>query len=99
MLSCSTAFYNTLARMSSKTKQNAKYTSEESENLRVNGFKLCRVRAGMTQDEAAELLGVSRITVYSWERGTYKPSADMLLKISEVYRCTIDELLKGEERK
>lgn len=73
--------------------------SEESENLRVNGFKLCRVRAGMTQDEAAALLGVSRITVYSWERGTYKPSADMLLKISEVYRCTIDELLKGEERK
>jgi DNA-binding XRE family transcriptional regulator len=53
----------------------------------------------MTQDEAAEKLGVNRITVYSWERGTYKPSADMLLKISEVYRCTIDELLKGEEKK
>jgi transcriptional regulator with XRE-family HTH domain len=38
---------------------------------------------------------VSRVTVSSWECDLYKPSADTLLKISDMYGCTIDELLRG----
>ena len=63
--------------------------------MKVNGFKLARIKAGLSQEEAAAKLGVSRVTVSSWECDLYKPSADTWLRISDVYGCTIDELLKG----
>ena len=63
--------------------------------MKVNGFKLARIKAGLSQEEAAAKLRVSRVTVSSWECDLYKPSADTLLKISDMYGCTIDELLRG----
>lgn len=60
-------------------------------------FKNLRVRAGMTQCYLASLLGVSRSTIAKWESGQSKPRAGVLIKLSHILNCTIDELLENEK--
>lgn len=55
-----------------------------------------RIEAGITVTQAAAALGVSRTTISNWETGKKKPTADNIVKMSEVYGCTTDKLLKGE---
>ena len=57
------------------------------------GFKNAREKSGMTQQEAARVLGTDQSTVCLWDTGKTKPRASLLPKIAEVYGCTIDELL------
>ena len=52
----------------------------------------------MTQDQLAGALEVDRSTVTKWERGQCIPRPDKLLKLSELFGCTVDELLKGGEK-
>lgn len=59
-------------------------------------FKKAREEAGKTISETAKACGVSRQAVHGWERGEYKPSADMLIKLAAFYGCSIDELLKED---
>ena len=66
-------------------------------NFELNGFKKARLRTGMTQEVAADKIGVTRPTIAQWERGVNIPTKNNLAKIAEAYNCTIDELL--EERK
>lgn len=54
-----------------------------------------RKEAGLTQEQLAEKLGITNKTVSRWETGTYLPSADMLLAMSELFSVTINELLSG----
>lgn len=51
-----------------------------------------RERAGMTQGELAERLGVDRTTVTKWESGDAMPRADKLPDIAKALGCTVDEL-------
>lgn len=57
-------------------------------------FKKAREEAGKTIAETAKACGVSRQAVHGWERGEYKPSADMLIKLAAFYQCSIDDLLR-----
>ncbi len=50
----------------------------------------------MTQTQLAEAVNVSRSAVASWENGAAYPRVEILLKLSEIFECSIDELLKGE---
>lgn len=61
------------------------------------GFRKAREEAGKSIVETAKAVGVSRQAVHGWERGDYKPSADMLVKIAAFYECTVDELLKNAD--
>lgn len=56
-------------------------------------IKKMRVQRNMTQEELGEKLGVSRSTVTQWELGVNKPRADMLVKLSRLFNCSIDDLL------
>ena len=53
----------------------------------------------LSQKELATRVGVSRSTVAMWEMGESNPRASLLPKIADVLGCTIDELLRGGERK
>ncbi len=54
-----------------------------------------RARAGLSADEFAKSLGVSRKTVYNWTvRGNIPQSA--LEKMADIFSCPIDYLLKSE---
>ena len=52
----------------------------------------------LTQRELAESLRVERSTVAKWETGKSKPNSEMCIKLAAVLGCTVDELLKGEEK-
>lgn len=55
-----------------------------------------RKNQGLTQNELASMLGVKRSCVAKWETGKTFPGRDVLIKLSEIFHCTIDELVKGE---
>lgn len=56
-------------------------------------FVSAREKAGLSQREASQKLGVNQSTVCFWETGRNFPRASMLVKMAELYCCTIDELL------
>ena len=56
-----------------------------------------RRRKGLTQEEVAEHLFVSRAAVSKWESGRGYPNIDSLKAIARFYGVTVDELLSGEE--
>ncbi|MBQ9980787.1 MAG: helix-turn-helix domain-containing protein [Oscillospiraceae bacterium] len=48
----------------------------------------------MSQEELAEALGVSRQSVSKWETGASTPELDKLIKMSELFGVTLDQLVK-----
>lgn len=56
-----------------------------------------RKQKGLTQEELAEILYVSRTAVSKWESGRGYPNIDSLKAISKFFSVTIDELLSGDE--
>ena len=59
-------------------------------------YKSARSEAGLTIKEAADAIGVTAQAVFLRENGKSNPTADNIVKMSEVYGCTTDELLKGD---
>lgn len=58
-------------------------------------IKELRTRQNMTQDELAERLYVTRQTVSNYETGKSRPDVEMLVKISEVLRTDVQQLIYG----
>lgn len=56
-----------------------------------------RFRNGMSQEALADKLGVSRQAVSKWENNSAVPDIDKLLKMSEFFGVSLDELVKGEK--
>lgn len=54
-----------------------------------------RKSAGYTQENLAEKLEVSRISVSSWETNKCLPDTKVLLKLAELLHCSVDELLRN----
>ncbi|MEE1011858.1 MAG: helix-turn-helix transcriptional regulator, partial [Acutalibacteraceae bacterium] len=52
---------------------------------------------GLTQEELAEALFVSRTAVSKWESGRGYPNIDSLKAIAKFFGITVDELLSGDE--
>lgn len=63
------------------------------------GEKLAELRRKnhYTQEQLAELLGVSRQAVSKWEGNAAYPEVGKLLKMGEIYGCSMDYLLKEED--
>ena len=56
-----------------------------------------RKQRGLTQEELAQLLYVSRTAISKWESGRGYPGIDSLKAIAKFFSITIDELLSGDE--
>ena len=56
-----------------------------------------RKSRGLTQEELAELLYVSRTAISKWESGRGYPNIDSLKEISKFFSVTIDDLLSGDK--
>ena len=63
----------------------------------ANAVKEYRKRAGITQEELARELRVSRQTIISIERGKYIPSLPLALKIARFFGRSTDEMFRLEE--
>ena len=57
-----------------------------------------RKQHNLGQETLAETLGVSRQTVSKWESGMTRPSKRNLLRLSQVYSITLDELTQPQEK-
>ena len=55
-----------------------------------------RAEKNMTQEQLAMLLGVSRQSVTKWEAERSYPEMDKLLKMCDIFDCSLDELVKGD---
>ena len=55
-----------------------------------------RRQKGLSQEELAERLGVSRQAVSKWESGSATPDVDRLLALSKFYGVTMDDLFKED---
>lgn len=56
-----------------------------------------RDERGLSQDQAAELAGISRVSITRYENGTREPKYKNLLAIAKAYGLTLEELT-GEEK-
>ena len=56
-----------------------------------------RKQKGLTQEELAQSLYVSRTAISKWESGRGYPNIDSLKAIAKFFGVTVDELLSGEE--
>lgn len=56
-----------------------------------------RVKSGLTQEQLAEKVYVSRVAVAKWESGRGYPNLDSLKKMAKVFNVSIDDLLSSEE--
>ena len=62
-----------------------------------NRVREFRERAGLTQEDLARAVGVSRQSVNSIERERYTPSLPLALKFARRFGCSTDELFELEE--
>ena len=56
-----------------------------------------RKKMGISQEELASRIGVSRQAVSKWERAEASPDTDNLIELSKVYGVTLDEMLQGPD--
>ena len=59
-------------------------------------LKEARQKSGMTQEQVADKIMVSRVTVSHWENGKSLPDIVSLINLSDLYSISLDELVKGD---
>ena len=62
-----------------------------------NSLKIERAIKNLTQDDLSKLIGVSRQTINSIEKGRYVPSTVLALKISKVFEKPVNEIFELEK--
>ncbi|UOE58993.1 helix-turn-helix transcriptional regulator [Priestia filamentosa] len=65
-------------------------------NLSYN-LKKKREEKGFSQEHIAQELHISRQSISKWENGNCYPDLDNLIKLSNLYNVSLDELIKGDE--
>lgn len=64
-------------------------------NLGEN-LQILRKSKGMSQEELAEKLDVSRQAVSKWETGETSPETEKIILICDIFNCSMDTLVKGK---
>ena len=59
----------------------------------TNLFSEYRKRAGLTQNQVGDYIGISPQAVSKWENGQTQPDIDTLCKLASLYNITVDELV------
>ncbi len=60
-------------------------------------LKEIRKISGMTQEELADKLNVSRQTISKWEKGLSTPDLEMAIQFCDLFQISLDELIKEEQ--
>ena len=67
-------------------------------NVVSDSIKKLRKEKGMTQDELAEKLCVTRQAVSNWEQGKTQPDVDTLTKLAEIFGVSVERIIYGKEK-
>ncbi|MBM7660233.1 putative transcriptional regulator [Bacillus mesophilus] len=62
-----------------------------------NRMKQLRQEHGISQEQIAEMLGVSRQTIISIEKGRYNPSLPLAIQIARCFNTIVEEVFLIEE--
>lgn len=64
------------------------------------GERLLKLRKqkGLSQEEIANIIGVSRQTISKWETGESNPDFDKIVPLCDLYNISTDELIRGENK-
>lgn len=65
----------------------------------ANKVQKMRTTRGVTQEECAEQVGVSRQTVIAIERGRYTPSVHLALRLAHYFQVSVEELFSIQHEK
>lgn len=63
-----------------------------SEDVLENTIKVQRAKMNLTQEQLAELIGVTRKTVNTIENGKFIPSTVLAIKMARVFSLPVEEL-------
>ena len=64
------------------------------ETMLINeSIKQCRESRGFTQEDIAEKMGISKQFIFQIEQGERKIPIDRLIQMSNIFDCTLDELV------
>ena len=61
----------------------------------MNQLKLYRSRMGLTQEEVADKVGVSRQAVAKWEKGETLPDIESCVKMADLFEVPVDMLVRS----
>lgn len=61
-------------------------------------LRALRSEKGLTQEQLAEIIGVSNRSISRWENGVNLPDFDLLMEIANFFDVSIGELLDGERK-
>lgn len=67
------------------------------EKLLTNTLKVQRAKKDLTQEQLAQLVGVTRKTINTVENGKYVPSTYLALKLAKVLSVSVEELFRLRE--
>lgn len=62
-------------------------------------LKKLRTENKLSQEQLAEKLGLSRQSISKWEQGTSTPDIENFSKLAQIYKVSVDSLLKAEPDK
>ena len=69
------------------------------DQVKIGSFlKALRNEKGLTQEQLAERVNVSRRSISRWETGTNLPDLDVLMELADYYEVELRELLDGERK-
>lgn len=62
--------------------------------MKFTPIRMRRINAGLESQKAIELLNISQSAFYKLEQGRMQPGPKLIKRLSETYKCTIDEIFK-----
>lgn len=67
--------------------------------LLQNQLRTLRRKKGWTQEQLARKVGVSRQSIIAIEKGKYKPTVELALKLAKALECPVEEIFWLQESK
>lgn len=75
------------------------YMTRISSTVKIeNDLQELRSSKGLTQQELADAIGVTRATVVALERGDYNPSLELAFRLSKFFNKKIDDLFRVKSK-
>jgi putative transcriptional regulator len=75
-----------------KNRIECKGTFTKGGRIVKNNLEALRKERGLSQEQFGKLMGVSRQTIISLEKGKYNPSLELAFKISEFFSNKIEDI-------
>lgn len=72
------------------------FTVEERKKIIAQAMRELRKSSGLSQKEAAAQIGISQATYSTYERGRNEPPAEILVRLSYLFKCPVDILVQRD---